>query len=84
MASTVRLEPVNRARKWTLNVAGRARSAGQALRARLKTTVSSLPRIPFSSALRTLCSTNGQRLQRGLLRQHFFLGLMSASLRGFK
>ena len=53
-------------------------------RARLNTFASSLPRSPLRSALRTLCTTTGQRLQRGLLRQHFFFGLRSASLLGFK
>lgn len=48
----------------------------QAFLARLKTLSNSLPRRPNSSALCTLCSTNGQRLHLGLLRQHFFFGLM--------
>jgi len=30
------------------------------------------------------CTTTGHRLQRGLLRQHFFLGLRSNSSLGFK
>ena len=46
------------------------------LRARLKTLSKSVPLMPLSSALRTLCSTSGQRLHRGLLRQHFFFGFM--------
>ena len=46
---------------------------------RLYTLSRSLPRTPASSALRTLCSTTGQRLHRGLLRQHFFFGLADSS-----
>ena len=51
-------------------------AAHQAFLARLKTLSNSLPRKPNSSALCTLCSTTGQRLHLGLLRQHFFFGLM--------
>src|SRR4051794_27894147 len=50
---------------------------------RLNTFSRSLPRTPDSSALRTLCSTTGQRLHRGLLRQHFFFGLSPANLLDF-
>src|ERR1700754_1590340 len=50
---------------------------------RLKTFSRSLPRSPDSSALRTLCRTTGQRLQRGLLRQHFFFGLIPTNLLDF-
>ena len=39
--------------------------------------------MPLRSALRTWWTTTGQRLQRGLLRQHFFFGVRSASLVGF-
>lgn len=52
--------------------------------ARLNTLTRSLPWIPLRSALRTWCTTTGQRLHRGLLRQHFFLGLRSSSLLDFK
>jgi hypothetical protein len=55
----------------------------QDILARLNTRSSPLPRSPLSSALRTLCSTNGQRLHRGLERQHFFLGLALANLLDF-
>jgi hypothetical protein len=50
---------------------------------RLNTFTSCFPRIPLCSALRTLCNTTGHRLQRGLLRQHFFLGLRSANVLDF-
>jgi hypothetical protein len=40
--------------------------------------------MPINSALRTLCSTTGHFLQRGLLRQHFFFGLMSSNWLDFK
>jgi hypothetical protein len=39
--------------------------------------------MPLNCALRTLWTTTGQRLQRGLLRQHFFFGFSSASLLDF-
>ena len=52
----------------------------QAFRALLCTFSRSLPRTPLSSALRTLCSTRGHFLQRGLLRQHFFFGVSLVSL----
>jgi len=51
---------------------------------RLNTFVSFLPRVPLRSALRIWCTTTGHRLQRGVLRQHFFLGLRSNSSLGFK
>jgi hypothetical protein len=50
---------------------------------RVKTFSNSLPRKPDSSALRTLCRTTGQRLQRGLLRPHFFFGLIPTKLLDF-
>lgn len=35
------------------------------------------------SALSTLCTTSGQRLHLGLLRQHFFFGFISANFVDF-
>ena len=55
----------------------------QDFRARLNTFSRSFPRNPLNSALCTLLMTTGQRLQRGLLRQHFFFGFWAASLLGF-
>src|SRR5882724_3341481 len=59
------------------------RRGRQDFRVRLNTFSSSLPRAPASSALRTSCSTTGQRLHRGLLRQHFSFGLNPANLLDF-
>jgi hypothetical protein len=53
-------------------------------RARSNTFVSFLPRIPLRSAFRTWWMTTGHRLHLGVLRQHFFFGLRSNSLLGFK
>ena len=60
-----------------------AKIGGQLLRARLKTFSNSLPRMPLSSALRTLLTTTGQRVHRGLLRQHFFFAFEDTSLLTF-
>jgi hypothetical protein len=57
--------------------------ASHALRARSNTFCSFLPRMPFCSALWTLCNTSGHRLHLGLERQHFFFGFAVAYFSNF-